>query len=171
MNIEKPNKDINDKINNPFIEKENDIMLNTLQEEDRKILQEKLLSLYRLNTSLHLEYTNKEKRLKELEMFKEKLDDAIIYITNIYLILKGKDIADVKEVEESDFTEKDLSNLNLKIDYKKVDDFTFSSKRSLITLFNACKNLQAKLDKKMQEISEKHERQKLENEKEKSEVY
>lgn len=164
----------NKNIDNPFIEKENDIMLNNLRDEDRKVLQKKLLALYKFNTALHLEYLSKEKRLEHLNLFQEKLDDVIIYLTNVYLLLKGDDIKNIKKLEDSDFTEKNISNLSLEIDFKEIDSFTFgsiSSRRSFLSLFSVCKNLQAKINKKRQVILDEIEKQKSENKKEESKVY
>ena len=171
MLAESPIKNNERKTDNPFIEKEGDIMLSNLKDEDRKELQNKLISLTNLSDPLRLEYQDKQKRLADLNSFKEKLDGLIIYLSNIYLLLKGVEIRNIKELLELDFDEKGLSNLSLDIDFKKVEDFTYGSKRSLLSLFSDCKNLQTKINAKKQEILNKIEKPENEIKKEKSEIY
>jgi hypothetical protein len=171
MLTESPIKNNERKTDNPLIEKEGDIMLNSLKNEDRIDIQKALISLANLSNSLRLEYKDKQKRIEDLNSFKEKLDSLILYLNNIYLLLKGAEIKNIKELEKSDFTEKELSNLNLDLDFKKIDSFTYGNSKSLLNLFSACKNLQTKINAKKQEILNKIEKPENEIEKEKSEIY
>lgn len=146
-----------DKEDNPFLPKEEDIMLNELNDKDRIILQKKLTDLSTSKKSLHLNYSDNNKRLEDLNSFQEKLNDLILYIKNIYILIKGgQEIKNINEldIEKIKLDKKSLSNFNLEIDFNKIDDFTCASRKSLLSLFSACENLRKKIIIKEKELTE-----------------
>lgn len=134
---------------NPFIAKEGDIMLTELNDKDRLMLQEKLKDLTKNSKSLRLNYQDKHKRLGEIETFKKDLWSLMEYLGNIYLILKSENI---KNIDQSSLQVDKISNFDLELDFKKISDYTFSSTRSLLSLYSYCSNLYQKIALKEKEI-------------------
>jgi hypothetical protein len=139
------------KKDNPFLAKEGDIMLTELNDKDRIVLQEKLKGLVKNSKSLRLNYQDRQKRLGELKVFKEELGGLMEYLNTVYVILKSENI---KNIDELSFQEDRVSNFDLESDLQKINDFTFGSKKSLISLFSYCSNLYQKIALKENEIKE-----------------
>lgn len=149
------------KKDNPFLAKEGDIMLTELRNEDRKVLQNKLIALENHSKPLRLNYKDKQERLKDLKKFQEELSDLIGYLKNVYLLLKSEDI---KNINELSFQEDRVSNFDLESDLQKINDFTFGSKKSLIILLSYCRNLYQKITLKEEEIKNSIKKEMVEEE-------